>query len=278
MSYLFSVVIPLYNKADTIERTLRSVANQECRNYEVVVVDDGSVDDSASLAERFVGIDNLRLIRQVNAGVSAARNRGVAESNGRYVAFLDADDEWQPTFLTEMAAVLAAHPEAKVFGSGYERVANGRLYRCRSRQKLFVCNLFKVWPYFQPMNSSSVVIEKETFERVGGYREDLKYWEDGELWFRLAAEHEFYIVRKPLSRYNEDALNKATGCRSSATRESPHMDLLTRWIHDGVATSEMKSCDRLVRRLMTAKLSNDPLLWIYKRIRFYLWFDRSDHA
>ena len=275
---LFSVVIPLYNKADTIERTLRSVAGQVSRDFEVVVVDDGSKDDGAAIVERFEGLPSLRVIRQTNAGVSAARNKGVAESRGKFMAFLDADDEWMPMFLKEMADVLAAHPEARILGSGYERVANGRLYRCRPRRKLFVCNLFKVWPYFQPMNSSSIVIEKRAFEEVGGYREDLRFWEDGELWFRLAARNKFYIVRKPLSRYNDDAQNAATNARSRIKKTAPHMELLGQWIRKGRATPEMKGCLCNTRRMIVARLTTDPLFWIYKRIRFYLWFSRSRGA
>lgn len=271
---LFSVVIPLYNKADTIERTLRSVAGQVFRDFEVVVVDDGSKDDGAAIVERFEGLPSLRAIRQTNAGVSVARNKGVAEARGKYIAFLDADDEWLPLFLKEMADVLAVHPEARVLGSGYERVANGRLYRCRPRRKLFVCNLFKVWPYFQPMNSSSIVIEKRAFEEVGGYREDLRFWEDAELWFRLAAKEKFYIVRKSLSRYNDDAKNAATSACSQVKNAAPHLDLLERWILEGRATPEMKDCLRDTRRMIAARVSTDPIFWIYKRIRFYLWFFR----
>lgn len=275
---LFSVVIPLYNKADTIVRTLRSVAGQVFRDFEVVVVDDGSKDDGAAVVERFDGLPSLRVIRQKNAGVSAARNNGVAESRGKYIAFLDADDEWKRMFLKEIADAIDVHPEARVLGSGYERVANGRLYRCRDRRELFVCNLFKVWPYYQPINSSSIVIEKRAFVDAGGYREDLRFWEDGELWFRLAVKNKFYIVRKPLSRYNNDAQNTATGASFKIKNAAPHMELLEQWIREGLATPEMRECLDKSKRAIVARLTTDPFFWIYKRIRFYLWFSRGRDA
>ena len=271
---LFSVVIPLYNKADTIERTLRSVAMQTFRDFEVVIVDDGSTDNSVDIVERFEGVDHLRVMRQKNAGVSAARNRGVRESDGKYIAFIDADDEWSPNFLTEICGAIKIYPTAKVLGSGYERKSGRYIYSCRPRHGVYVCNLFMVWPYFQPLNSSSFVIAKDAFMSARGYREDLKFWEDGELWFRLAAEHKFYIVRKPLSRYNDDAQRKATGKCSSVARGLPHMDLLSQWICEGMATPEMKFCYKESRRVLSTKIYNNPMLWFYKRIRYYLWFSR----
>lgn len=271
---LFSVVVPLYNKADTIERTLRSVAEQFFRDFEVVVVDDGSNDNGAEIVSRFKGIENLRLVSQVNAGVSATRNKGVVESRGKYIAFLDADDEWKPTFLKEIAGILVAYPEARVLGTGYERIANGYLYCCRERRKLFVCDLFKVWPYFQPINSSSIVIEKQLFADIGGFNDKLRFWEDAELWFRLAAVERFFIVRKSLSRYNDDAQHSATGKCANAHRGMPHMDLLSRWISEGIATKEMVFCYTLTNRLMGTTICSNPIWWIYKRIRFYLWFYR----
>src|SRR5262245_50985738 len=103
-----SVIIPLYNKATTVERTLASIDAQTIRDFEVIVVDDGSTDGSADLIAAWPE-PRIRLIRQENAGPGAARNKGLAEANGRYVAFLDADDEWLPEFLEHSLHLLESY-------------------------------------------------------------------------------------------------------------------------------------------------------------------------
>ena len=107
----FSVVIPVYNKADTILETVRSVLAQSCEDREIVIVDDGSSDALETMLEPVRG--QIRLIRQQNAGVSAARNRGIQESRGEYVCFLDADDLWLPDHLTTLSSAIDARPETR---------------------------------------------------------------------------------------------------------------------------------------------------------------------
>ena len=114
-----SVVIPLYNKAAEIERTLRSVLAQTLSPLEIIVVDDGSTDGSAAIVER-VGGERVRLVHQQNRGVSAARNRGIELSRGEYVAFLDGDDRWNPDYLQTLAAFIAKHPDCGAYGSKQE--------------------------------------------------------------------------------------------------------------------------------------------------------------
>ena len=115
---MFSIVIPLYNKEEHIAATLRSVLTQTHQNFEVVVVDDGSTDGGAAVVETFTD-PCIRLIRQENGGVSAARNRGIAEARGEHVAFLDADDEWMPEHLEELATLIAAYPECRARATNY---------------------------------------------------------------------------------------------------------------------------------------------------------------
>ena len=113
-----SVTIPLYNKGEYIERSLESVFAQTFGDYEVIVVDDGSTDNGAEIVKQFRD-SRLRVIRQANAGPGAARNRGIDESSSRYLAFLDADDEWMPRFLEKSIDILRENPDCDLTASSY---------------------------------------------------------------------------------------------------------------------------------------------------------------
>lgn len=123
---MISIVIPLYNKGTLVERALRSISVQDASvGREVIVVDDGSTDGCADIARRAardLGIDDLRVITQANAGVGAARNRGIAEACGEFVAFLDADDEWSPSHLHTLAELAGRYPQCSVFATNYENL------------------------------------------------------------------------------------------------------------------------------------------------------------
>ena len=114
----FSVIMPLYNKAPYVRKAAESVVAQTCKDWELVVVDDGSVDSGGEIVKS-INDSRIRLVRQDNAGVSAARNRGVAGTTSPYICFLDADDWWEPTFLEEMAQLIERYPDAGIYGTGY---------------------------------------------------------------------------------------------------------------------------------------------------------------
>ena len=182
---LFSVVIPLYNKADTILRALRSVFAQTLKDYEVVVIDDGSTDGSGDVVSRF-GRD-IRLVRQKNAGVSAARNRGVQESKGKYVAFLDGDDYWLPYHLSDLVAVLERYPTAKVISTRYGEIFDRKVLRVYGeRTGIRELDFFKEFMFHEPIHSFTVAFERECFLQKGKYDSHYKFYEDAELYFRMA--------------------------------------------------------------------------------------------
>ena len=111
---MVSVVIPLYNKADTITRAIQSVLKQTISEWELIVVDNGSTDDGGRHVEA-IKDSRIRLIRQENKGVSMARNRGVEEATCDYIAFLDADDEWKPLFLEQSLSLQKEYPECDLY-------------------------------------------------------------------------------------------------------------------------------------------------------------------
>ena len=123
----FSVIIPLFNKAPYVKKALESVSDQSFRDFELIVVDDGSTDDSLSVAKSVLegsAID-YQLIHQENAGVSTARYNGVATSHGDYICFLDADDRWTSSFLERMDVLIREYPNAGIYGTNYYIVKHG---------------------------------------------------------------------------------------------------------------------------------------------------------
>lgn len=238
---LFSVVIPLYNKEDTIIRTLTSVNDQTLHDYEVIVVDDGSLDNGAKLVESFSQDKTIRLIRQKNAGVSAARNRGVREARGRFIAFLDADDEWKSGFLEECSKIIKCYPDAKVLGTSYEYVTSGKNMKGVESSRIDCIDFYNEWPYRSPLNSSSMVVEQDAFWDVGGYSRGIGFYEDAELLFKLAMSHRFYVSRMALARYNSDAIERATS-KPVPYSKYPHWQWAAEMVKKGCATKSLQKC------------------------------------
>ena len=209
----FSVIIPLYNKAPYVEKALRSVFAQTFTDYELVVVDDGSRDESAAIAERLLqNTTNTQLIRQANAGVSTARNNGVKASQGDYLCFLDADDWWAPTFLEEMSQLIAEFPQAGIYGSGYT-IVNETKHKTRVasigvapdfvKGEINYCKVYAK-TLCMPLTSISVAIPRWVFDEMNGFKPQLKLGEDFDLWIRIALKHKVVFLNKPLAYYNQD--------------------------------------------------------------------------
>lgn len=206
---LFSVIIPLYNKAPYVRKTIESVIEQTYKEWELVVVDDGSIDGSGDIVKA-IHDNRIRLVRQDNAGVSAARNRGVAESTAPYICFLDADDWWEPTFLEEMARVIERHPNAGIYGTSYYIVKNGKKRIAPIGVDNGFCegeiNYCRVYAktLCMPLTSSSVCIPRKVFDEVGGFPTSIKLGEDFMLWLSVALKHKVVFLNKNLSNYNQD--------------------------------------------------------------------------
>ena len=229
----FSVIIPLYNKAPYIRKALESVLAQTYTDYELIIVDDGSTDGSAEIAEAFLQDPasrlspltssltsdsvpasrlsplafSLRLLKQPNQGVSAARNAGVAQAQGEYLAFLDADDWWEPTYLERMAQLIEDYPDAGLYACNYYYHKDG-------------VNIIKVdiptgyfnYPkeYFKnfamPVTSISVVIPRKVFSDIGGFPIGIKLGEDFLLWSKIALCYPVAFLNEPLAYYNNTLL------------------------------------------------------------------------
>ncbi len=238
----FSVIIPLYNKAPYIEKALQSVWEQTFDDFEVIVVDDGSSDDSYSIAKSVLEASEkqFKLIHQDNAGVSTARNNGVAASHGEYICFLDGDDWWAPTFLEKMDSLIREYPEAGIYGTNYYYVKNGRQRVCVKTAETGYINYCKVYSegMAMPLTSISIAMPREVFAESGGFRKGLKMGEDFDLWIRIALKHRVAFLNEPLAYYNNDS-NPAWRGIKKLHDPSSHM----LWNLDYLADEEARNPD-----------------------------------
>ena len=202
----FSVIIPLYNKAPYVCKALETVCTQTYRDYEIIVINDGSTDNSAIIAEDYLtGVESIsyQILSQQNAGVSAARNNGVAQANGDYIAFLDADDWWESTYLERMAQLIEDYPEAGLYACNYYYHKDG-------------VNIIKVdiptgyfnYPneYFKnfamPVWTGATVIPRKVYDEMGGFPVGIKLGEDFLLWAKIALKYKVAFLNQPLANYN----------------------------------------------------------------------------
>ncbi len=209
----FSVVVPLYNKAPYVAKAIGSILSQTFTDYELVIMDDGSTDDSYENALKVIqGRGNCHIYRQKNAGVSMARNNGVALSQGDYVCFLDADDWWDPAFLEEMNRLIVEFPEAGIYGTNYI-IVNETKHKTKVAPVGVEPNFEKGYINYcqvyaktlaMPLTSISVAIPRPVFDEKEGFPREIKLGEDFLLWIRIALTYKVAFLNKPLAYYNQD--------------------------------------------------------------------------
>ena len=214
----FSVVIPLYNKARYVHGAVHSVLAQTLPPHEVIVVDDGSSDGSAAIVEA-IADPRVRLVRQPNAGVSAARNRGIALATGDWIAFLDADDWYHPEMLAALKQAHEACPEAGLLGAQSRTMQNvpddpdpwpvsDSFFEVE-----VVDDLRQRWMRTAPFNSSSVAIRASLLREMGTcFIEGESHGEDLDMWFRVADRTPVAVVNAPFAaiRVLPDSLSRRT--------------------------------------------------------------------
>ena len=251
----FSVIIPLYNKAPYIRKALESVFAQTYTDYEVIVVDDGSTDESASIVEELLASPKSspkgkdlnteedfpslqggvggRLIRQANSGVSAARNNGVAQASGDYLAFLDADDWWEPTYLERMAQLIADYPEAGLYACNYVYYKPGKTHVALNIPTGYI-NYPKA--YYEsgamPVTSITAIMPRTLFDEMEGFPLGIKLGEDFLLWAKTAMHYPVAFINEALAWYNNDV---PVALRATRNLHHPNNHMLFRM--DSIASS-----------------------------------------
>jgi glycosyltransferase involved in cell wall biosynthesis len=228
----FSVVIPCYNREHFIRETIESALQQTYPPLEIIVVDDGSSDRSATVIRETISPVPILYHHQSNQGPSAARNLGASLGRGEWVAFLDSDDLWYPNKLSVIAKILRVQPEVTLFYSQADHIdVNGQPVTKISPAGGVIRLLFGDGPFAGP---STLVVHREVFLKSGGFNPAIHYGEDVELFARLAQSSRVHVIHDSLIKYrvHDDQTSKNIG-------------------------SHIDSCHRYLSSLM-ALWSNDP--------------------
>jgi glycosyltransferase involved in cell wall biosynthesis len=212
----FSVVIPLFNKDQLIQDTIKSVLNQSFNDFEIIIVDDGSTDNSFNIVSRFID-PRIKIIKQTNKGVGESRNVGIYESKGKYIALLDADDYWYKDHLLELKKLIDLFPEAGLYCNNYEvlysksNCKKARFNFPYDKECIIVKDYFKASIINSVAWTSSVGFSKSKFNTIGGFNTSLKTAQDLDLWIRFALNHTVSFNPKITMTYKlyvENSLSK----------------------------------------------------------------------
>lgn len=206
----FSVVIPLYNKELSIRNTILSVLNQSYQNFEIVIINDGSTDNSVE-AVKTIKDARIRLIHQENQGVSAARNRGIKESRYEWIAFLDSDDLWESNHLEEIVKMMNTFPNEKVYVTSFEYSDKRKMYKYKGDNPIFkIDNYFKEVINGGLIWTSIVIIHNSCFDVVGNFNINLNRGEDMDLWDRIGRKFSIIKSSEITAIYRVDAENRTS--------------------------------------------------------------------
>lgn len=209
---LISVIIPTYNRDQMVGQAIESVLEQEFKDFELIVVDDGSTDDTPDILSAY-GNDIL-VHRQINKGVSAARNKGIQLSLGRFIAFLDSDDLWMPQKLSQQIAFFKSKKDAMICQTEEIWMRDGVRVNPGRRHKKKSGMIFKPSLALCLVSPSAVMINKDLFDVVGFFDETLPACEDYDLWLRTSCRFPIYLIDKPLiikRGGHRDQLSKTPG-------------------------------------------------------------------
>ena len=221
-----SVIIPTYNRKKTLARAIQSVINQSFSPFEILIIDDGSNDGTEEWVKE--NFQNIKYIYQNNHGVSSARNIGIENAYGDWVAFLDSDDEWLPNKLYEQVKAIESNPEMKFFHTNEIWIRNGVRVNQMKKHKKYGGYIFEKCLDICRVSPSSVLIQKEVFDNIGVFDESLRVCEDYDLWLRITSKYPVVFLDVPL-------IYKYGG----------HADQLSK-VNDGIESYRIQSLEKII--------------------------------
>lgn len=187
-----SVIIPTFNRADVLERAIKSVLCQTYKNFELIVVDDGSTDNTNRILERYD--KSIRHFSKLHGGVSSSRNFGLEKAEGSWVAFLDSDDYWLPEKLERQMEYLKKHPEILIVQTDEKWIRNGKYVNPMKKHQKYSGWIFPQCLPLCIVSPSSVMVHQRVFNDVGVFDEELPVCEDYDLWLRIAVKYQIDLI------------------------------------------------------------------------------------
>ena len=196
MNHRVSIIIPTYNRAEFLTEALNSIMSQTYKDFELIVVDDGSSDNTKEVVKNFDG--EIKYLYRKNQGVSAARNLGINEAKGEFLSFLDSDDLWERNKLEKQIDFFDKNKEAKVCYTDEIWVRKGKRVNQMKKHAKYSGNIFEKSLPLCIISASSITIKKDVFARVGLFDESLIVCEDYDLWLRISNEYPVYFIPEKL--------------------------------------------------------------------------------
>ncbi len=193
---LVSVIIPTYNRGWILKETIDSVLAQDFTDFELIVVDDGSTDNTQSILSSYK--EDIVVLRQDNKGVSSARNRGIVSASGQFIAFLDSDDLWLSQKLSVQVDFFNTNPDALICQTEEKWIRNGIRVNPKKRHKKLSGDIFEHSLYLCLVSPSAVMIRRSLFEKAGMFDETLPACEDYDMWLRISCRYPVYLIDTPL--------------------------------------------------------------------------------
>ena len=191
-----SVIVPTYNRANRLEGTLRSIVSQTYQDFELIVVDDGSTDNTSKVIESFPSAQYLPMKK--NSGVSKARNIGLACAKGKFICFLDSDDLWKEKKLEIQIHWMESNTDNQVCYTDEIWVRNGVRVNQMNKHRKYTGDIFRHCLALCIVSPSSVMIRAKLFSEIGNFDESLPACEDYDLWLRIAVKYAFHFIEEPL--------------------------------------------------------------------------------
>jgi len=225
----FSIVVPVYQKELFLKKCIDSILAQTYQDFEIILVNDGSIDKSGIICDEYVKIDSrIFSFHKINGGVSSARNYGIEKSNYKYIAFIDADDFWEKDFLSEIVFLINKYPQCGMYSTGYCKLTNGLRIENESgiKKDALIDDYFKHSIKYSIVNSSNVVILKEILHNIKGFPEGMIDAEDLYTWSKVALVSECCYSDKKLAYYNLDSEGFQTRKKRLDSKKYLFTDLL----------------------------------------------------
>lgn len=227
MNPFFSIVISLYNKEKYIKSTIESVLSQTFQDFEMIIVNDGSTDDSETIV-RHIHDHRIKYFTQENKGASAGRNTAISKSSGMYIALLDADDLWRPTYLETIHQLIQSHPDQHVFATAVTRETSSNaipsVYSIKDLKNkgVYLVDYFESSYINTLLTSSSTVVHHKVFEKIGTYDTSIKSGQDIDLWIRIGLHYKVIFINETLVRYRYE--KRSLSNRTIQVMDKPKFD------------------------------------------------------